>query len=109
LHVAEISTSKSLILPLIITAVALLTAASIGQTDGQVTTLPSTSEGPTPHELSSNIQSTEIITNGTTDTSRTEGSNNTTVEIRNEKLMSMANITNLRNQEHHYSYSFVSV
>jgi hypothetical protein len=90
----------------------LLTAASIslvGQTNGQVTTLPSPSEGSTPNELSSNVRSTEIITNGTTGTGRTEGSNNTTVEIRNEKLMSMANITNLRNQEHHYSYSFVSV
>lgn len=61
---------------MIITALGLLTTASIGvagQTNGQVTTLPSTYEGLTPHELSSNVRSTENITNGTTGTTSTEG------------------------------------
>jgi hypothetical protein len=76
LSVLEITTSKSRTLAMIITALGLLTAASIGvvgQTNGQVTILPSPSEGPTPNELPSNVRSTEIITNGTTGISRTEG------------------------------------
>ena len=62
---------------MVITAVAMLTTtwiALVGQINGQVFTSPSHSEEPNFNKLLSNIRSTELIANGTTE--QTEGNNN---------------------------------
>ena len=81
-----------------IIAVAMLTTtriALVGQINGQVFTSPSHSEEPTFNKLLSNIRSTELIANGTTE--QTEGNNNisnVTATIVSRRLAPNATIDN---------------
>ena len=74
MHVGEITTSESTMAIIAVTMLTTTWIALVGQINGQVFTSPSHSEEPTFNKLLSNISSTELIANGTTE--QTEGNNN---------------------------------